>query len=123
VKRFVLKIDLNMGQHNGRPLWSAATSQNGVQLQGKFVTDHSLRRSHPCIQVVGVLLVHGEKVADLRAVSMGDDNAPIHFEQVDDVAHDFSEHLGCICTPLSRGLESVAPEGIDGCLPHRLTSS
>ncbi|MEL0182699.1 MAG: hypothetical protein VW872_06465, partial [Candidatus Poseidoniales archaeon] len=38
VKRFVLKIDLNMGQHNGRPLWSAATSQNGVQLQGKFVT-------------------------------------------------------------------------------------
>ena len=47
------------------------------------MSNHPLSGGDPCIQVVGVLLVHGEKVANLRPISMGDHNAPIHFEEVD----------------------------------------
>jgi len=54
----------------------------------------------------------------LRTVSVGDDHTPVHFEKIDNVAHDSSENLGCITSLIPRGLQSVSTQCVDSNLSH-----
>ena len=97
---FVLAVHLNTGQHNRRTLWSSPTLKDGLEMHGQIVADHALRCGDPSIEGVGLLLVHRQEVAYLGPVAMGEHDAPILLEQVDNIAHDPGEHFCCILSCL-----------------------
>ena len=58
----------------------------------------------------------------LRAISVRNYNAPVHFQEVDNIAHNTSENLSGLLRGPGWGLQSVAAEGVDCGLSHTETS-
>ena len=122
MKAFVAGVNLNVCEHHGRSLWTPTAFKNGVEVHGQFMADHALRGGNPSVEVLCLTVIHGEEVADLRSVAVGDDHPPVHLEQIDDVAHDPRQDLGGLITVPGRRLKGVATQGIDRCLAHEGTS-
>ena len=54
----------------------------------------------------------------LRPVSVGDDHAPVHLKEVDDITHDTGKDLTGVASVVPRRLQGVAAESVDRCLSH-----
>jgi hypothetical protein len=99
MKGVILSVNLNMGENHSRALGPTTTFENALEVHGKFMTDHALCCCHPSIKRLRVGGIKREQVPNLRTIPVRDNHAPIHLQEVNDIAHDpskdFSRLLGC----------------------------
>lgn len=122
MKGLVFSVDLNVREHDSRTLGTFAPFQNGLKVHGKLVADHALGGGDPFAEGMRIGVVQGHEVPNLWAVAVSDDNAPVHLQEVNNVAHDpRKDFVGIVCVACWR-FESVASQRIDHRFPHVVTS-
>jgi hypothetical protein len=91
IKSIILTVNLYVGEDNSRAFGSATTFENTLEMHGKLVPNHALCGCDPCVKCLRMGGVKREEMPHLGTIAVRYNNAPIHFQEVDDIAHNPSE--------------------------------